>query len=219
MNRSPVSLSRLPASSPLPRSPGSRPSTRSIRPNRCIVLQFGAPLAIETEPGLHAKIPLVQTVAYIDKRLLDLEVPVAGSDRAGQEMSRRRCVCALAHCRSPPLLPALSHPRRSRDQRLTPILGSDTVRGFWAADLCRVLSEKRAQVMETSATAMNQDGARIRRLRSSMPHPPCRSAAPTAKRSIAACSRSANARPTNSAPKAPKSRSASARAPNAKRRC
>jgi modulator of FtsH protease HflC len=42
-----------------------------------IVLEFGAPRAVETEPGLHAKIPWVQTVAYIDKRILNVEVPSA----------------------------------------------------------------------------------------------------------------------------------------------
>ncbi len=40
-----------------------------------IVLQFGAPRAVETEPGLHVKIPGVQTVEYIDKRLLNVELP------------------------------------------------------------------------------------------------------------------------------------------------
>ena len=36
---------------------------------QAIVLQFGAPLGVETEPGLHVKLPLLQTVEYIDKRL------------------------------------------------------------------------------------------------------------------------------------------------------
>ena len=35
-----------------------------------LVLQFGAPKQVVTEPGLHAKLPFVQTAEYIDKRLL-----------------------------------------------------------------------------------------------------------------------------------------------------
>ncbi len=38
-----------------------------------IVLQFGDPKRIITEPGLHYKTPFVQNVLYFDKRILDLD--------------------------------------------------------------------------------------------------------------------------------------------------
>jgi len=45
---------------------------------QALVLRFGAPVAgrgLITEPGLHFKIPLIETVVRIDNRILDLESP------------------------------------------------------------------------------------------------------------------------------------------------
>ncbi|MCW3475864.1 protease modulator HflC [Limobrevibacterium gyesilva] len=39
-----------------------------------LITQFGQPIRVITEPGLHAKIPLVQTTISFDRRLLDYEV-------------------------------------------------------------------------------------------------------------------------------------------------
>jgi len=40
-----------------------------------LITQFGQPIRIISEPGLHAKIPFVQTVIYFDRRLLDYSAP------------------------------------------------------------------------------------------------------------------------------------------------
>lgn len=40
-----------------------------------LITQFGQPIRLITEAGLHAKIPLVQTVISFDRRLLDYELP------------------------------------------------------------------------------------------------------------------------------------------------
>ncbi|WP_439814997.1 protease modulator HflC [Zavarzinia sp. CC-PAN008] len=40
-----------------------------------IVLQFGDPRRVVVEPGLHAKVPFVQNVVYLDKRTLNLNAP------------------------------------------------------------------------------------------------------------------------------------------------
>lgn len=40
-----------------------------------LVLQFGRPIRVETEPGLKFKLPLIQDVEYFDKRILDLDPP------------------------------------------------------------------------------------------------------------------------------------------------
>src|SRR5262245_16266258 len=40
---------------------------------QAIVLEFGRPDRIITEPGIYTKIPFVQTVDYFDKRILDLD--------------------------------------------------------------------------------------------------------------------------------------------------
>lgn len=42
---------------------------------QAIVLQFGDPRVVITEPGLHWKLPFVQNVIFIDKRILDLDSP------------------------------------------------------------------------------------------------------------------------------------------------
>jgi membrane protease subunit HflC len=40
-----------------------------------LITQFGQPIRIISAPGLHAKIPFVQTVIYFDRRLLDYSAP------------------------------------------------------------------------------------------------------------------------------------------------
>ena len=43
--------------------------------NQAIVLQFGNPKQIILEPGLNFKMPFVQNVVYLDKRILNLDTP------------------------------------------------------------------------------------------------------------------------------------------------
>ena len=42
---------------------------------QALVLQFGDPRRVITEPGLNFKVPFVQNVISIDKRILDLDSP------------------------------------------------------------------------------------------------------------------------------------------------
>ena len=42
-----------------------------------IVLQFGDPKRVITEPGLNFKIPFIQNVIFIDNRILDIDAPAA----------------------------------------------------------------------------------------------------------------------------------------------
>ena len=43
---------------------------------QALVLRFGEPVRVITQPGLNTKWPLIDHVVYIDKRVLDLEAPV-----------------------------------------------------------------------------------------------------------------------------------------------
>ena len=43
--------------------------------NQAIVLQFGDPKRIISKPGLNVKIPFIQNVVYLDKRILNLDTP------------------------------------------------------------------------------------------------------------------------------------------------
>jgi hypothetical protein len=40
---------------------------------QALVVRLGDPVRTITEPGLHVKIPLIDTVIYVDNRILDLE--------------------------------------------------------------------------------------------------------------------------------------------------
>jgi membrane protease subunit HflC len=42
---------------------------------QALVVRLGQPVRIVTEPGLHSKVPLIDSVINIDKRILDLENP------------------------------------------------------------------------------------------------------------------------------------------------
>jgi membrane protease subunit HflC len=44
---------------------------------QAIVMQFGDPKRVVSEPGLHVKTPFVQNVVYYDNRILDLDPPTA----------------------------------------------------------------------------------------------------------------------------------------------
>src|SRR5436305_15202539 len=43
--------------------------------DQVLITQFGDPVRVIREPGLHTKTPFVQTVITFDKRLLNLELP------------------------------------------------------------------------------------------------------------------------------------------------
>src|SRR5262245_64620275 len=42
---------------------------------QALVVRLGQPVRIVTEPGLHSKIPLIDSVISLDKRILELENP------------------------------------------------------------------------------------------------------------------------------------------------
>ena len=42
---------------------------------QAIVVRFGQPVDVITDSGLNVKYPLIESVIYIDKRILDLENP------------------------------------------------------------------------------------------------------------------------------------------------
>ena len=55
--------------------------------NQAIVLQFGDPKRIIVEPGLNFKIPFIQNVVYLDKRILNLDTPPAEVIASDQKLS------------------------------------------------------------------------------------------------------------------------------------
>jgi membrane protease subunit HflC len=43
---------------------------------QALVVRLGQPVRVVSEPGLHVKMPFIDSVITIDKRILDLEAPV-----------------------------------------------------------------------------------------------------------------------------------------------
>jgi len=123
-----------------------------------LVLQFGAPQAVITEPGIHFKTPLTQSVTFFDKRVLLLDAlpeEVIASDK------KRMVVDAFARWR-------ITDPLRfyqsmvDKDTaltRLSPILSSSVRRVLGGQTFAAMLSGKRAQLMLDIRDDMNQDVA------------------------------------------------------------
>jgi membrane protease subunit HflC len=122
-----------------------------------IVLRFGAPQGVETEPGLHTKIPFVETVEYIDKRLLGgVEVP---QEEVIAQDKKRLVVDAFARWRivDPVRFYRRAYDRNTAIDRLTTVLGSSVRSVLGAQDFSVVLSDKRDQLMRDIRDVMNQE--------------------------------------------------------------
>jgi modulator of FtsH protease HflC len=113
---------------------------------QALVLRLGEPVNVITEPGLHFKIPLVDTVIQIDKRILDVESPaeeVIASDQ------KRLVVDAFARYRiTDPLLfyQAVGSVEGS-NSRLRTLLNSSLRRALGEATLTQVVRDQREQLM------------------------------------------------------------------------
>jgi modulator of FtsH protease HflC len=124
---------------------------------QAIVLEFGKPVRIISEPGLFWKIPVVQTVDYFDKRILDL-------DTAPQEVSasdqKRLVVDAFARYRiTDPLLFFQSvRDERMVKSRLAPIMESSLRRVLGGATFQDLVRDKREALMKRIAQQVNEEG-------------------------------------------------------------
>ena len=120
--------------------------------NQAIVLQFGDPKRIIVEPGLNFKIPFIQNVVYLDKRILNLDTPpeeVIASDQ------KRLIVDAFARFKIiDPLKFYISvGDERVVRSRLSTIINSRIRSVLGTQSLATLLSEDRTKQM-----AIIQDG-------------------------------------------------------------
>jgi len=124
--------------------------------DQAIVVQFGEPVRVVTEPGLHFKWPLVQSVISIDKRILDLE-------NSAQEViafdQKRLVVDAFARYR-------VSDPLRfyqtigaieGANARLSTLLNSALRRVLGEATSIDIVRDKRAQLMASVRTQLQAE--------------------------------------------------------------
>jgi modulator of FtsH protease HflC len=112
-----------------------------------LVTQFGQPVRVITEPGLHAKLPLLQTVISFDRRLLDYEVQPEEVILGDQ---RRLIVDSFARFRiTDPLqyYQAVGPTEDGIRARLNSVVSSSLRRVLGNEQLLNVLSSERGRIM------------------------------------------------------------------------
>jgi membrane protease subunit HflC len=124
---------------------------------QALVLEFGKPKRVITDPGLHWKIPVVESVDYFDKRILDLDTQpqeVTASDQ------KRIVVDAFARYR---IVDPLRFYQTVRDDRMVrsrlgPIVESSIRRVLGATTFQDVVRDKREELMKRIALQVNNEG-------------------------------------------------------------
>lgn len=138
---------------------------------QALVVRLGEPRRVITQPGLHFKWPLIESVIYVDNRILDLENPaqeVIASDQ------KRLVVDAFARYRIKDVLKfyqSLGSVERANSQ-LSILLNSALRRVLGEATLTAVVRDDRGQLMarvreqldsEAQALGISVIDVRIRR--------------------------------------------------------
>jgi membrane protease subunit HflC len=113
---------------------------------QALVLRLGKPQEVVTKPGLHVKAPFIDTVIYIDKRILDLESPpqeVIASDQ------KRLVVDAFARYRIHDALRFYQTlgSKTAADSQLAILLNSALRRVLGGATFIQVVRDERADLM------------------------------------------------------------------------
>ncbi|MGA8600838.1 MAG: protease modulator HflC, partial [Beijerinckiaceae bacterium] len=130
---------------------------------QALVLRFGEPVAgrgLITEPGLHFKIPFVETVVLLDNRILDLESPkqeVLASDNQRIEVDafvRYRIVDALRFYQT------VGTVDRANNQ-LASVLNSAVRRVLGEATQTQIVRDDRANLMRRIREQVNNEGSRF----------------------------------------------------------
>ena len=128
--------------------------------NQAIILQFGDPKRIITKPGLNFKIPFIQNVVYLDKRILNLDTPpeeVIASDQ------KRLIVDAFARFKIVDPLKfyiSVGNERVARS-RLSTIINSRIRSVLGTQRLQTLLSEERSKQMALIQEGVNNEAAKF----------------------------------------------------------
>ena len=142
---------------------------------QALVVRLGQPVRVVTEPGLNVKVPLIDSVIHIDKRILDLENPaqeVIASDQ------KRLVVDAFARYRitEPLKFYQTVGTVEGANSRLSTLLNSALRRVLGEATLTQVVRDQREQLMarvreqlETEAQAFGISIVDVRIRRADLP--------------------------------------------------
>jgi membrane protease subunit HflC len=122
-----------------------------------LVTQFGEPIRVITKPGLHAKIPFVQTVIPFDHRLLDYSVQpeevILGDQRRliVDSFTRFRIIDPLQYYQ------AVGPTEEGIRARLNSVVSSSLRRVLGNEQLLNVLSSERGRIMGLIRDQVNQE--------------------------------------------------------------
>jgi len=134
--------------------------------NQALVVRLGQPVRVITDPGLNVKVPFIDSVIYIDKRILNIESPAqeviassqdntkTGIDQAGERLvvdafARYRITNALKFYQT--VGPA------GASSQLAILLNSTLRRVLGAATLSDVVRDKREELMARMRDQLDHD--------------------------------------------------------------
>ena len=128
--------------------------------NQAIVLQFGDPKRILMKPGLNFKVPFIQNVVFLDKRILNLDAPPAEVIASDQ---KRLIVDAFARFKIVDPLKfyiSVGNERVARS-RLSTIINSRIRSVLGTQRLQTLLSEERSKQMALIQDGVNNEAAKF----------------------------------------------------------
>jgi membrane protease subunit HflC len=127
---------------------------------QALVLKFGEPRSLVTEPGLHFKQPFLETVVYLDNRILDLETP---QDEVIASDNQRILVDAFVryHIADPLKFYQTVGTIQRANNQLASVLSSAVRRVLGDATLPDIVKDKRAELMVKIRDQVNTEAARL----------------------------------------------------------
>jgi membrane protease subunit HflC len=123
---------------------------------RALVLRLGAPVRSTDDPGLHFKVPFVENVVTLSKRVLKVE----GSQQELLTTDQKRVVVdyfARYRIVNPLLFYQSVRSEESLEQRLQPIIASQMRRVLGKVEMSRILTKERADLMHEITLAVNAE--------------------------------------------------------------
>jgi membrane protease subunit HflC len=125
---------------------------------QALVVRLGDPVRVVTEPGLHVKLPLVDSVIPIDKRILDLEAPPQELIASDQ---KRLVVDAFARYRiqDPLKFYQTVGSQEAANSRLSTLLVSALRRVLGEASFIQVVRDERPQLIARMREQVDKEAA------------------------------------------------------------
>nr|WP_306265354.1 protease modulator HflC [Pararhizobium sp. IMCC3301] len=125
---------------------------------QALVLRFGQPVNVITTPGLSFKLPLIDNVEYIDKRILSLSAPAQEIIASDQ---KRIVVDAFARYKivDPLRFFQAAGSEANVNQRLETVLNSATRRVLGEASFEELVRDDRQTLMTGITTSLNREAS------------------------------------------------------------